>query len=115
MPELQKELDVTYADADIQAIGIGVAYPEETLVRYREALEIKFPWLKLDTRLPNPYYNYVYQWYELDERYKMTILMVARDGRILFRERGKEGSGEDSLDFRSIFREIGVQLEKLKR
>lgn len=103
MPEIQKELDGRYKDANVQAFGISYGDPDWYLREFKKALGAEFPWLMMDVRLPNPYYREQAELWELVEE-NPTLVILDTKGVIRSRGQGKGDTDDpDDIHYREAF------------
>lgn len=109
MPEIEQTVNERYKDYDVQAFGISFGDPEWYLVEFKKETGATFPWLMMDVRLPNPYYQELFDQWELIENHP-TMVILDGDGIIRFRGAGQGGVGEENLNYRFAFDLIGDLL-----
>lgn len=110
MPQFQKELDGRYKGENIQFFGISMGDDQEYLKRFKQHCGVSFPWLALDIRRPNPYYQEVFDQWELGMQFA-TVVIIDDEGIIRFRDYGGDYI-EKSLDYRKAFDFIGELLRE---
>jgi len=93
----------------VQAFGISTGDPDFYLREFKKQLGARFPWLLMDTRLPNPYYQEKFDEYRLAEE-DPTLVVLDADGIVRFWEQGQEG-----LDYRGAFDLVGALLAEARQ
>lgn len=109
---MQKELDGRYQGENVQFFAISTGDPDWYLREFKKQMGTTFPWLLLDINLPNPYYEEIFDLYELHEDYP-TLLLIDDEGIIRFRDYGGGPAGKD-LDYRGAFNLIGELISEAK-
>ncbi len=111
MPEIQLELDGRYADLNVEALAISTGDPEWYLSEFKNQLNVTMPWLMMDTRLPNPYYQELYDlWGLIDEH--PTLVVLDANGVIQYRGTGDGGLDEGDINYRFAFDLLGELVEE---
>ena len=113
MPEIQKELDGRYAGQKVAALAISTGDPDWYLREFKAQMNVTMPWLMMDTRLPNPYYQEQYDLWQLEEDHP-TFAVLDAQGVIRYRETGLGGVAEGDINYRYAFDLIGTLLEEAK-
>lgn len=109
---MQEELDGRYQGENVQFFGISTGDPEWYLRALKKEWRCEFPWLMLDINVPNPYYQEIFDAYELVEEYP-TLIILDTNGVIRFRDYGG-GPADKDLDYRTAFDFIGELLGEVK-
>lgn len=107
LPEIQKQLDERYLDQNVQAFAIGTGLPAWYLRDLKESLDITFPWLLCDFRLPDPYFSQLFATWELSEE-ASTLVIIDSEGIIRFRGQGYD----EEIDYVAAFDLIGELLSE---
>jgi peroxiredoxin len=111
LPEIQKELDGRYADFNVEALAISTGDPDWYLSEFKNQLNVTMPWLMMDTRLPNPYYQDQYDLWGLNDNHP-TLVVLDANGVIRYRGTGDGGVAENNINYRVAFNMIGELLEE---
>jgi peroxiredoxin len=111
LPEIQKELDGRYADFNVEALAISTGDPEWYLSEFKNQLNVTMPWLMMDTRLPNPYYQEQYDLWGLNDNHP-TLVVLDTNGVIRYRATGDGGVAENNINYRFAFDLVGELFEE---
>ncbi len=111
MPEIQKELDGRYAGLNVETLAISTGDPEWYLSAFKKELNVTMPWLRMDTRLPNPYYQEQYDLWDLNDTHP-TLAVLDANGVIRYRATGDGGVGENNINYRVAFNMIGELIDE---
>jgi len=95
----------------VEALAISTGDPEWYLAEFKKQLNVSMPWLMMDIRLPNPYYQEQYDLWGLIEE-KPTLVVLDADGVIRYRATGDGGVGEDEINYRFAFDLVGELIEE---
>lgn len=113
MPEIQKELDGRYSEEKVEALAISTGDPDWYLREFKAQMNVTMPWLMMDTRLPNPYYQEQFDLWALKEEHP-TLVVLDAQGVIRYRATGLGGVGEDDINYRYAFDLIGTLVQEAK-
>lgn len=111
MPEIQKELDGRYAQENVETLAISTGDPDWYLREFKKQLGVTMPWLMMDTRLPNPYYQEQFDLWGLKEEHP-TLVVLDWQGVIRYRATGNGGVGPDDINYRYAFDLIGTLIHE---
>ena len=95
----------------MEALAVSTGDPEWYLEAFKKELNVTMPWLSMDTRLPNPYYQEQFDLWGLVEEHP-TLVVLDSNGVIRYRGAGYGGTGEDQINYRYAFDLIGELIEE---